>query len=1626
MRNNFFTKLVASLLVFVLTLGYVPVVDVFASGMTYTPNNFGLTLTEVENANGKVTYELDWDNVTFKYNDDSSVPTTRYYVARRKVDEENPTDTSGEYKWELRGNYTDEGVKVLNIYPNSGDGLQSWMNSLKSSTEAEFPVNITVDKQSLSDFNSNPNKYLKKASDGSYNYDVVVFGFWDTNNHIDISKSNGAYDLIDDYIKAGYGVIFGHDTIQMLDSSRNPNFTDLLLDNSSFVVVPRDESGWHYSEKITVKQQGALTTYPFDIYGKSLTIPMAHNVNQLATDSSTVYMTFDKNYYPSAGNGPYYNYNVNGAKETVMYDNETGNYVSDFDVTDTERYLPANSYLMKDDNVAFIQCGHSSGKTSTTEQMILANTIYSLKQMFTGTHAVDQILDTAKPEAPVPSYSAEEISQMSFDAEDNGSEYKYRIIASPVGLSIYDEWDNITPLLDDESTTDYVYPNSDGKMIAFSQIADTGEVKAEIRTADSYGYYVDNNETAEKRENTYLNQGDMYTFPAFNTISENTYLHIWSYDNANSFSFERTNEDGTYTTEDGIEYTVYNGITNINLYDAYPKINTTVKYVDTDGNAIEDSIGNSEYVSQEILGSTFAPTIPTISGYRYVETDPTTGKITVGEDVSANIITYIYDKLYSKPIKIVVHHSDVSTDDEIIDYKTATGVASDDYIIDLPQEYLNYKYEGYYTVGNSSQTTSGTNYELGSELEIENSDTLYLHYIPIKDTFNVQVVDKVNSIIYADFDVTANVGETSIVTSEYINDNINSLNSPKSYQNYKVLDESLSVDVVKDATPDQVIELIPRTKTVQYLGYDFGTVEARTTSGTSVKGVTKTGAIKLGTKDYTYDGTNVSVDIDATNDGTLSDWAELSSMNPTKIHFNNNINTVSMMYYKGDLPTERYTVTANYYDIDTNNTLDEQWSHEESFSTQIPVPMNEYDNYELDKIVVTPSKNGVAGTARAYAPDDNIYEYLPDIENGSLLYNEYNVDLYYRPYYNVVFEEYLIGTNESTIDDAKLIGIHNYHKLYEDNVILEQRKFPYPVEVMTIEGDATENTLGQYETKADKTKVIKMYYRPLTYDLTVIARSNGKDNYQIYDYKDVQVDSDTAFLAPTFSGYTFREANVLDNNGVVSSGITKNDKVLFSPSGAEGDYTVYLEYNQNAEVDVTFIELFFNDNSEISELDKTEIYTDAFVGEDYTLHTLDLANFDIVSSYVDGKTYEHLSENANYIIPIDKVYTHVYVIYAPATETKHKVTLNVNPEIGGDVFGNTTRASTGDNLFFENAKVTINAQANKGYEFVNWTTGSSNVTLEDPTNLATSFKMPNSDVVVTANFKEVVTEPTLPENPETITPEVPVIDPDDNTDGEDNDDNTTTSKPVTPPKVEPNIPDIAVPTRPTNPGDTSNIVGLIEDPTGQIIREYEPYIQGYPEGDVRPSGAITRAEVMQVIYNLYGYGLYRDSYGDLTAIESYNDVDVTDWYADAVAFCIDYGVVGGYADGTIRADEPITRAELATILSKFILEDTDHTSGLSDIDGMWATDAINKLHANGIINGYPDGTFKPNQTTIRSEFTVMVNRLVHRADEYNHTITFPDLPETHWAYDDMMNAANGGVIDIENAQEVLEYLKNNQ
>lgn len=187
------------------------------------------------------------------------------------------------------------------------------------------------------------------------------------------------------------------------------------------------------------------------------------------------------------------------------------------------------------------------------------------------------------------------------------------------------------------------------------------------------------------------------------------------------------------------------------------------------------------------------------------------------------------------------------------------------------------------------------------------------------------------------------------------------------------------------------------------------------------------------------------------------------------------------------------------------------------------------------------------------------------------------------------------------------------------------------------------------------------------------------------------------------------------------------------------------------------------------------------------------------------------------------------------------------------------------------------------------------------------------------------------------------------------------------------------------------------------------YVQGYPDGTVKPAGSITRAEVAAILFRLMDADSRSLYY---STASGFRDVDSTKWYNTYVATLNNAGVITDSRTGYFRPNDAITRAELAAMLAQFA-EKKSAAIYFSDVSaGYWAANAI-ALTANlGWINGYPDGTFGPDKTVTRAELMAMVNRATGRAPKSTSALlsgmkTWKDNADTaRWYYLDVQEATN--------------------
>lgn len=193
---------------------------------------------------------------------------------------------------------------------------------------------------------------------------------------------------------------------------------------------------------------------------------------------------------------------------------------------------------------------------------------------------------------------------------------------------------------------------------------------------------------------------------------------------------------------------------------------------------------------------------------------------------------------------------------------------------------------------------------------------------------------------------------------------------------------------------------------------------------------------------------------------------------------------------------------------------------------------------------------------------------------------------------------------------------------------------------------------------------------------------------------------------------------------------------------------------------------------------------------------------------------------------------------------------------------------------------------------------------------------------------------------------------------------------------------------------------IIDDevPLG-TIEFYEPYIKGYPDISFRPLRAITRVEMATIFARILKLDV------ENAPDAGFSDMSESHWGYKNINAIKDIGLINGYEDGTFKPDQAMTRAEIAAIIARYWeftgFEADASETPLSDIDGHWAKDAINKIYNFGLNTGYEDGTFKPDTDLVREQVVFTVNNLIARPEYINPVHSFNDAPPTHWAYGDI-------------------------
>lgn len=189
-------------------------------------------------------------------------------------------------------------------------------------------------------------------------------------------------------------------------------------------------------------------------------------------------------------------------------------------------------------------------------------------------------------------------------------------------------------------------------------------------------------------------------------------------------------------------------------------------------------------------------------------------------------------------------------------------------------------------------------------------------------------------------------------------------------------------------------------------------------------------------------------------------------------------------------------------------------------------------------------------------------------------------------------------------------------------------------------------------------------------------------------------------------------------------------------------------------------------------------------------------------------------------------------------------------------------------------------------------------------------------------------------------------------------------------------------------------VVLAQDPAVQV----KAYMTGYADGTFQPGKSITRAEIASIIARTFNPSAS-------TSGVAYTDLAAGHWATNAINLVSSSGIMKGYADGSFKPNQTITRAEMATILSRLVTNGQGNAVSFSDIAGHWAQAAVETTAKAGMITGYEDGTFRPNQTLTRAEAVTIVNRALGITPLTSAAPQWSDVPAHYWAFSNIQAAS---------------------
>ena len=569
--------------------------------------------------NGNYSFDDTADSGSVKLNWDKLPNLADGYKVKRSTDNE---------KWEEISTNYGKKVKILNVYPKdanlNADFLIGWMAQINAENS------IAVESVPLSDFNNNPDKYLK-ADDGSYKYDGLYFGSADSNGGWvagvnDLTEKS--QPVVAKFADTGRSIILGHDTITTAGQGGHPWFNKFApkldlwvrgLQNQNNDYTMGTNHIWLSGTQVKfIDPNGDLAQYPNKGLPEVMDIQQTHTVDQyyLYNSDAIRWMVF----LPTFSNNGSGSFN----EPDYLYDRQ-GKKVGD-----------DNWYLITKNNYAMIQTGHTTGACTPDEAKIIANTIYYTSTLNTSNSGIDpKAKDNVAPDKP--NLTSNDTNNNKFDltikSQDNPSYYYYQVTGNVVDATTNKLTPKSSDVIQQQALSDIK-----GYFYAIDSNSNPGTNAANVKYKDSDPSKVDTsaaNFLKVTQPNTNGNSANL-TNDQLLKNSKN-YIHVVAVDRDNNISTVQTqkisdlvlsnrsvkvkvwmdsNYNGIIDTNEKIKANMPIHIFKKNTDDSYEELQQTTNSTIKTGNdgtcSVNNLQSNTYYVGLKI--SDCRAMFPTVSG----------------------------------------------------------------------------------------------------------------------------------------------------------------------------------------------------------------------------------------------------------------------------------------------------------------------------------------------------------------------------------------------------------------------------------------------------------------------------------------------------------------------------------------------------------------------------------------------------------------------------------------------------------------------------------------------------------------------------------------------------------------------------------------------------------------------------------------------------------------------------------------------------------------------------------------------------------------------------------------------------------------------------------------------------